>query len=387
VTSLQDIHYLQSATGAAELSEAAKLDLDDRSLLAHLSRLRERLRPEQAAAILEQTRLRRRALSKFSRAGEMLFTPEGLEQSSGETLARHSARRFAAFTSLADCCCGIGGDTIALAATSQVDAYDIDPVRPACATHNVTVHGFASRAHFHLADVEAIPALAVEAIFFDPSRRAAGRRIFSLRDYHPPVSLIESWQPQVPAIGVKVAPGVSHEEVVWDCEQEFVAEGPNLKEGLLWFGPLARSRRTATVLPESASLVNGSAPQPSFSEPRLWLYDPSPAVTRAGLVWELAALIGASQLDPDLAYLTSDSFVVTPFARAFAVEAWTPFNLKRLKALLHERGIGRTEVRRRGAPIDPAELQRKLRQEGSEARLVFLTRMRGRLIAIICRND
>jgi THUMP domain-like len=109
-------------------------------------------------------------------------------------------------------------------------------------------------------------------------------------------------------------------------------------------------------------------------------------VTRAGLIWELALMLGARQLDPRLAYMTAPERVDTPLARAYAVESWMPFNLKRLQARLRSLGAGRVEVHRRGAPIEPAELERQLRQEGSARRLVFLTRLRGRMIAIICHD-
>jgi hypothetical protein len=387
MASVAAIEYLRSPDGAAALKAAGGLDLQGAGLLRELTLLRRRLSAEQAAAVVEQVALRRRAAGKFSRSGEMLFTPEGLEQASGEQVAAHSAARYRGIGRVADCCCGIGGDTLALAQIATVDAYDIDPARLACAAHNAAVYGLEGRVTLHLADVTTadLPGR-VEAIFFDPSRRSEGRRIFSLAAYHPPVTLVERWLPAVPAIGVKVAPGVARDEVVWECEQEFVAEGPDLKQGLLWFGPLAGAERRATILPSGGTLIDGDAPEPGRSEPLAWLYDPSPAVTRAGLVWVLAALLSAQQLDERLAYLTAGDRIDTPFARVYAVEEWLPFNLKRLRARLRTLGAGRIEVRRRGAPIDPADLERALRQEGDDRRLVFLTRLEGRLSAIICRD-
>jgi hypothetical protein len=392
------IEYLQTPEGAGQLRSAAGIDVEGPALLRELTRLRRSLSADQAAAVIEQTALRRRAAAKFTHAAEMLFTVEGLEQASGESVAAHSAARYRGLSQVADCCCGIGGDLLALAKHARVAAYDRDPVSLACAKHNAAVHGLLSRVTCHLADVETLdlaPGSAsslgkesgVEAIFFDPGRRSDGRRIYSLQQYVPPVSTLERWLPSVPAIGVKVAPGVAHDEVTWECEQEFVAEGPDLKEGLLWFGPLARAARTATVLPAGVSLTDGEAPEPEVSEPLGWLYDPSPAVTRAGLIWELALMLGARQLDARLAYMTGPECVDTPLARAYAVESWMPFNLKRLQARLRLLGAGKVEVHRRGAPIKPAELERQLRQEGADRRLVFLTRLRGRMIAITCLDE
>lgn len=392
MTTLAGIDYLRSASGALELRAAAGLDLSGNALLRELTLLRRRLTADQASAVIEQAGLRRRAEAKFGRAAEMLFTPDGFEQSSGERLSAHSAARYRGISRIADLCCGIGGDTLALAREGRVDAYDQDPVRLACAEHNAAVHDVSGRIIFHLADVETVDLCQptfpdgppVDAIFFDPSRRRDGHRIFSLADYHPPVALIERWLPAIPAIGVKVAPGVRREEITWSCEQEFVADGPDLKECLLWFGPFAGVARRATLLPDNCSLVSGDGPEPPVDPPAGWLYDPSPAVTRAALVQELALLLGARQLDPRLAYLSGPERINTPLARAYAIESWMPFNLKRLQAHLRACDIGRVEVHRRGAPIEPADLERKLRRDTGVFRLIFVTRFRGQMIAIIC---
>jgi len=381
------ISYLRSAEGTEALAAAAALEVSSNSLLRDLGRLRRIMSPAQAAAVLEQTALRRRASAKFSRAAQMLFTAEALQQASGETIARHSAMRYQGAERVADYCCGIGGDTIALARQARVEACDHDAVRLACAEHNVAVYGLSDRVTFRLADVESVQPEGLDAIFFDPGRRARGRRIFTVDAYQPPVSIVERWLPRVPAVGIKVAPGVAHEEIRWQCEQEFVADGSDLKECLLWFGPLATAERRATILPDGVTLTAGAAPQqPAPCEPGGWLYDPSPAVTRAGLIWELAGLLGAQQLDPALAYLCAEQFIQTPFARAFQIEEWMPFNLKRLKARLRTLDVGRVVVRRRGSPVDPELLERRLRQEGREERALFLTRVAGRSVAIICHE-
>lgn len=387
---LAAVDFLQSATGMEALRKAAALDLEGGRFLRELTRLRRQLSPELAAAVLEQTQLRRRATAKFRRAAEMLFTPEALEQASSEVVAGHSAARYSGCARIADVCCGVGGDTIALAAHGFVDAFDRDPVRLACARHNLAVYGLDGRVAFHCVDVlETDPiggvAARPDAIFFDPGRRLGGRRIFSLAEYQPPVALIERWRARVPAIGVKVAPGVAHAEVVWDCEEEFVAEGHELKEALLWFGPLDSASRRATVLPEGVTLVASAVLRAPLSEPLAWLYDPSPAVTRAGLVQELAALLDAAQLDPEIAYLTATAQRPTAFARVFAVEEWLPFSLKRLQSRLRSGGVGRVTLQKRGSPLDTDALERRLRGPGRETRTVIFTRLRGAPIVAICR--
>src|SRR5262249_38301406 len=151
----------------------------------------------------------------------------------------------------------------------------------------------------------------------------------------------------------------------------------------LWFGPLRTAGRRATLLPGGHTLTATDPPPPLLSPVRQYLYEPDPAVLRAGLVTVLAEQIGASQIDPDIAYLTTDELTPTPFAEAFRVEEALPFQLKRLREWLRRRGVGRVTVKKRGSPLDPAALVRQLRLSGSERRVLFLTRVAGRPYALI----
>src|SRR5262249_11287433 len=98
---------------------------------------------------------------------------------------------------------------------------------------------------------------------------------------------------------------VPHDELrALDAETEFISVDGELKECVLWFGPLRTIARRATVLPFRATLaIEGKSPEPIAGPPRAYLYDPDPAVTRAGLITDLAAQLGAHQLDADLAFL------------------------------------------------------------------------------------
>ncbi len=55
-----------------------------------------------------------------------------------------------------------------------------------------------------------------------------------------------------------------------------------------------------------------------------------------------------------------------------------PFSLKRLRAYLRQRNVGRATVKKRGSPLQPEELIRELRLEGEEERVLFLTHVRGK---------
>ena len=316
----------------------------------------------------------------------MYFTREALEQSSSEVVSNYRAQRFATFARVADLGCGIGGDLLGLAARCAVVAVDQDPLRLAIAAENVAAYDLSEQVELRAADLlkESLPPAA--ALWFDPARRDQGRRIFSVRDYKPPLASIDAWLEQTPAIGVKLSPGVRLTEIEsYAAEREFISVGGELKEAVLWFGPLRAGTRRATLLPSGESLVPIPGDPVPVQRPRTVLYEPDPAVLRAGLVQDLARTLGAAMIDPEIAYLTADEFKPTPFARAYSIEAEMPFSMKRVRAALRERGVGRITVKKRGSPLNVDDFIRAMKLQGDPGneQIVFLTHVQGRHTVII----
>jgi hypothetical protein len=135
------------------------------------------------------------------------------------------------------------------------------------------------------------------------------------------------------------------------------------------------------------TLIPLDLPAPPLSEPRAFLYEPDPAVIRAGLLSEMGQRLDLPmfRLDESIAYLTADICIRSQWARVWPVWEWMPFNLKRLRAALRARGIGRVTVKKRGSPITPEDLIRQLKLDGSgESAVVVLTRIADQPAAIIC---
>lgn len=382
-------HALLSAEGQALLARAMTLpDLRAETLLHHLTTFRREADPALAAAALETALLRRRAAVKFTRADRMYFTRAALEQASAEVVARYRARRYAPYPHVADLCCGIGGDAIALAGVvPRVTAVDRDPLRLAMARVNAAVYGVAERVRFVAADARVYGTAGAPAAFFDPARRtAAGRRLRRVEQYEPPLSVVRDWLPVTPAIGVKLSPAVDPAELAalgLDGELEFISVDGKLREAVLWLGPLRTAARRATLLPAGHTLTEAEAPPPRVAPPARYLLEPDPAVYRAGLLAELAAQLGAWQVDPTIAYLSTDTFPDTPFARAWRVEETLPFSVNGVRRRLRALGVGSVTVKKRGSPLDPQQFTRLLHLEGTAHRTVFLTRVMGRPAAII----
>lgn len=385
---LETLAVLRGPNGAAVLADAEHAWAAFDSPLPALSWMRHRHERALAEAALDVVEFRHRGARKFSRAAEMFFTRDGYEQSSSEIVAAHCARRFQGFDTVLDLGCGIGGDTIALARHARVIAVDRDPLRLALARINAEVYGLADRIAFVEADAFVDPLPPADALFCDPGRRTDRGRTFEPRHYQPPLDAVLALHARYPALGIKVAPGIPDDAVPPGCEVEFVQRDGDLKQATLWLGPLATAGRRATLLPGGETMTfEPSLPPLAVDEPRAVLYEPEPAAIRAHLVQQLGHTLDGAQLDETTAFLTADEYRPTPFAAAFAVEEWLPFNLKQLRARLRLLGVGRVVVKKRGSPLDPQALERDLRlDDGGEERTIVLTHVRGRHSAIICRR-
>jgi hypothetical protein len=338
---------------------------------------------ELVAAALTQARLRALGRVKFGPdADRMLFTSAGLEQATRREVAAGHAARFAAsgVGSVADLCCGIGGDLQQLAgALDRVLGVDRDPVTAAVAQANVDALGLAGRTEIWCDDVAAVDLDGWDGVFIDPSRRrAGGRRTFDPSGYSPPYGVVLDLAGRVPATGAKLAPGIPHEVLPADAEAEWVSDGGDVVECALWFGPLASGvPRRATLLPSGATLTADAFTPGEVGPVRRYLYEPDGAVIRAGLVAEAAALVEGNLVDQTIAYVTADALVATPFMTAYEVTDVMPFGLKRLRTLLRERGVGRLTVKKRGSAITPESLRQQLRLSGPEEATIVLTRVAG----------
>ncbi len=389
---LDDLAFLLSAEGQRWLADVGQLGITPPTHLQIATWLRQKLPKTKAQAVLETIVLRQHAAAKFSRAEQMYFVRAALEQASAEKVAQHRARRFAELgcQQIADLGCGIGGDAIALAAQAEVTGVDWEPVRLAMAQENVRVYGHGERFHPLQADLLSLtPLHQMDALFFDPARRDEhGRRFFSLAQYRPPLSLIDQWRAVVPETAVKISPGVDYTELPDDAEVEFVSLNGEMKEGVLWYGRLHSGvQRRATLLPEGHTLTTADLPTEPVecTPPKAYLYEPDSAVIRAHLVQALAVQIGANQIDESIAYLTAETAVATPFARCFAVEAHFPFQLKQLRHYLRERQVGSVTIQKRGSPLEPDKLQRRLRLSGPKEthRFLFLTHILGEPAVVV----
>ena len=367
------VELLMGPGGAAALSAAAALE---GSPLQVAERLRRQFPADLVAAALTQLDLRAQAAAKFEHPELMLFTRAGLEQASSGRVAAHRAQRFLAYDRVADLCTGIGGDLLALAAAGpDILAVDRDPVHLSLAAWNASSLGLSARVRTLLGDAENADLTDIVAAFVDPARRADGHRVGS-GERSPSLGWCAELAERMP-VGVKAAPGIDHALVPAGWELEFVAVGTALKEAALWSPGLASGSRRATVISGDAvaSMTSRGAGPAEVREPGAYVLDPNPAVTRAGLVAELAEDVGGWQFDPMIAFLCAGTPVATPYGRWLEVEASMPWNVKALAAWLAAADVGAVDLRRRGLAGDVEDIRKRLRLKGSRRVTILMTRV------------
>ena len=145
----------------------------DAGSLAVAERLRREYPAGLVATAMAQQELRLAAEAKFSRAARdavhqgrlRAVLVGGDRQVPGRPPGGRASR-------IADLCCGIGGDLIALAAASDVLAVDRDETHARLALHNAAVYGRAEHVTAVVADVRDVPLAGVDAVFIDPARRS-----------------------------------------------------------------------------------------------------------------------------------------------------------------------------------------------------------------------
>ena len=347
--------------------------------------------PARVAAVLTQYRLRRKAAAKFGPFAErMLFTEAGLEQASRLGVAAQHAGRFAAagLARVADLGCGIGGDALALAALDlEVVAVERDEPTAALAAYNLAPW---ERAAVELGDAEQFDLDRVDAVWMDPARRSGARRLSSPDDWAPSLDTALAIAGRRPA-GIKLAPGMDRALIPDDVEAQWVSDGGEVVEVVLWSGALARPgvRRAALVIgPQGAAELAAPDDAPDVEAGPLgaYLYEPDGAVIRARLIGDLARRLEGRMLDETIAWVTADRLEPTPFARAFRVlERW-PLDARRIARELRQRGIGTVEIKKRGVDVDPAAFRKQLKPQGPESATLVLTRIAGERVALLAER-
>jgi hypothetical protein len=332
---------------------------------------------------------RAKAIAKIGEVGEIIvFDTDGLQMASSAATAAYHARLLMnhGVDTVVDMTAGIGIDAIFFARRGiRVIAYETDPVRQAYLAANCAAADVLNRVDIRREDSLAASLPSDSFVYLDPPRRTETSR-WGNRDCAE--SMIDSAIAARP-IGLlcKLAPSAEHALAErFGCALEYVSAGRECREALLRGGALAEgcSSPSAVVLPSDERLFGSSARAP-IAEPVgfAYLYEPDPAVIRAGLIDLLATKCAMARIDRDIAYLLSNEPIETPFATGYRILAAMPYHRKAVQAWIDDREIGSLIVKKRGVPDNPEQVRALFKLRGDSEAVLALTRQGKRVWALM----
>jgi hypothetical protein len=356
-----------------------------------IARLRRWATPELVSAAIRLSEARKKAAVKFEHGQRMWVEPIGVEQATSEPVARHKAARFKC-PMVVDFCSGIGGDALALAARSLVIAVDLDHGMCRRLRHNASLYQVADRILAVRSHAETFGIPAGAWLHLDPDRRTVrSRQARSLVDYAPGPEFWKSAISRVPAGAIKLGPASDFDRHFGtsDYEIELVSYRRECKEATAWFGELVTCRRRATRLPENITWTDRDGPaslSATVAALRKLIFDPDPALVRAGLLDGFAQAHGLARLADGVEYLTSDLMFLSPFVQTFHVLDVSPLDRRQSRRLIARNKIGTLEIKVRGVDVAPETLRRQLDLSGDRSATLLLVGGTGPARAILAQR-
>lgn len=372
---------LLSPEGARILNDLESLDtrLDVVKLVTKLRKAG--YDPDLVATALTQTRLRRKAQEKFGEfADQMLFTEAGLEQASRLQVAALHAGRFrqAGIENVADLGCGIGAESLAMASLDiNVTAYEKDELTAAAATFNLANF---PNVTVEQADVTELDLGNFQGLFFDPARRDNRNRIFRPDDFSPSFNFVLEKAKEKPSI-IKLGPGHPHNQIPDWSEAVWVSVGGDLVELGLYSNQVRREDiARAAVLISKTGRYEITSPTTEQTHAELaslgdYLYEPDNSLIRSHLIGVFAAEHELTAISPEIAYLSGNKEVKSPWLQSYRIIDQMPFDRKKLAAFLNSRDIGAIQIKKRGSDVIPEELRKELNLKGSLPGTIVITRV------------
>jgi len=345
---------------------------------------------------IEARQLLKKKVPSWSANEELLFPAHlSIEQCSSEASAKYKAGLMQG-KSFADLTGGLGIDTYFISQHFQQADY-VERQVELCdlARHNFAALGSQVEILNETAEDYLKHCGAKDYIFIDPARRDAfGRKTVSIADCTPDVVAIQDLLlEKASRVMVKLSPMLDitkaleelhhvHEvhvvAVANECKElDFVMERGYEGEvqcvcaHLLTLQPevrflLEEERRGATPLAETVMR---------------YLYEPNPAVMKAGGYKTVAERYGVLKLHKNSNLFTSDILVADFPGRIFEVEAFAPFNKRVKQTLLSE--VDNASIAVRNFPLTVAELRKTLKIGDGDGFYLFATTLKGEKRVVI----
>jgi len=379
---LDDFKFLSTKEGKKALIDFSGFSIVeiDKEILKNKNK-EERAELRAVASILE---LRKKAKGKFSKAEEMFFTSDGLEQSTGEKISKYIAGRFGSGKKIVDLTSSIGGNLVFLAKENKLIAVDKNEAHIFCARHNTGVYGVKKNVKFICADAYDYLDEDVDAYFVDPERARKGKtKTRSILNSEPGIKkIISKLMARKLSFGIKISPAFDYRELsewIDDVEIEVISEDNVVKVVMLWFGKFKTCARQATCFigDKKFSFKNrdGDFAVRLSKEPLEFIYEPNKAISKAHLVNEITDISNLFKLNSKISFLTGSEIKINKeIFRILKTLTWGHFSLRELKQVISKLGIERLNIVSRGFPMKPDEVYKKIKiKEGGEYFLILTT--------------
>ncbi len=383
--------WLSSPAADEHLRIATKLFEKNLNPLKTAKLLRKTITPQQAAVVMEQAQLRIRARRKFPQADSMFFTGRSLEQSTSLLIATYKAKRFAETDRVADICCGIGGDLMALAnrphsqSATETVGVDSDPIASCFAAANVKALEIANT-RIECTSFEEFDLKPFDAIHIDPDRRTKGRTVMG-SFFEPSLSSVfEKVSLDRQLIGVKTAPATEEQSHDFPVEREWIGGWRECKQQILWAGPqIEEGSRVATIIAKDGKhchfRVADSCEKPEglkmAEEIGPYIYEPHASILAAGLGEALAHKYSMQYLSRGIAYMNSERVHndAEPILKGYRVDKVMPVDLKQIQKTLKAMEVGQLVIKKRGVDQVLADNISRLKLSGDQKATIILTRL------------
>ena len=351
-----------------------------------------RLDADQIRVLAEYAEVRDRLGRKFPPDQEWLFTSELLKQASSWRLARYKAERLAGAGNqrVWDLCCGAGADLAALAERFELAVgVDRDPVACLLAEANLGFRG-AGNARVVCDDALRSSINATDAAHADPDRRADGRTVRSDR-FQPSLGDLTHVLRRAAIAVVKLAPATPCDPLVGETEREWLGEGRETKQQLVWLGEREGPRLRRATLVGKHAVHHFESREDDVVCPitelgtRLW--EPHSVIRTAGLADAYAKTHGASRISPDSFYLTASRRPPDALASSWTVideMGWNERRCRKRTVQLEPRVV---EIKSRTGEVDCQRLSRQWSGGDGPPLVIAIYRSGKRLRAIFARRE
>ena len=318
-----------------------------------------------------------------------------IEQCSSEAAARYKAGLLKGQT-FADLTGGLGVDTYYISQHFQQTDY-VERQAELCdlARHNFEVLKAEVMVWNETAEEYLEHCESKDCFFIDPARRDEhGRKTVSIADCTPDVSALQDLLLQkAEKVMIKLSPMLdinkALEELRHVKDVHVVAVANECKEldFILERGyegePQFICVNLLTAQPELRFMQEEELRCPGrlADGVKKYLYEPNPAVMKAGCFKLLTERFSVFKLHKNSNLYTSEQLVPDFPGRIFEVEGWAPYNKKVKQALLHD--VEKASIAVRNFPLSVTELRKTLKINDGDETYLFATILKGEQKVII----